>query len=162
MKENGKIIVMQEIVKKEINISDFPPKLRKLGQFIISSGQLMTLKEACEATGINYQTVRTQILRCKKKGLNFHGLVDDYVIEKLRNARPDVYKSLQEYAISGSHTHQKLFAQIVGDLKDKLEIDHKITGLFAVYSAAPGQVPADIKQLDPKEVQVVDLDYDND
>jgi len=62
----------------------------------------MTLKEAYESTCINYQTIRNQIMRCKKKGLDSHRLVDEHVIEKLRNARPEVYKSLQERATEGS------------------------------------------------------------
>jgi len=62
-------------LKIDMKIEDFPPKLRKLGMFIINSGQLMTLKEACESTGINYSTIRTQIMRCKKKGNDFNKLV---------------------------------------------------------------------------------------
>jgi len=152
---------MQELAKKSSKLSDFPPKLRKLGQFIINSGQLMTLKEACESTGINYQTIRTQILRSKKKGLDFHRLVDDHVIEKLRNARPEVYKSLQDQAISGSLGHQKLFSEIVGDVKNKLEIDHKVTGLFACFSPSPNVMPEDIKrkrkEMKPDGVQIIDM-----
>ena len=156
---------MQELAKSSTKLEDFPPKLRKLGQFIINSGQLMTLKEACESTGINYQTIRTQILRSKKKGLDFHRLVDDHVIEKLRNARPEVYKSLQDQAISGSLGHQKLFSEIVGDRKDKLEIDHKVTGLFACFSPNPNIMPEDIKrkrkEMKPNGVQIIDVDLDD-
>jgi len=156
---------MNELSNPSTKLEDFPPKLRKLGQFIISSGQLMTLKEACEATSINYQTVRTQILRSKRKGLDFHRLIDDYVIEKLRNARPEVYSSLREKAISGSLGHQKLFSEIVGDRKDKLEIDHKITGLFAVVGPDPNIIPADIKESDkinkPDGKQLIDVTYED-
>ncbi len=156
---------MQELAKSSTKLEDFPPKLRNLGRFIINSGQLMTLKEACEATSINYQTVRTQILRSKKKGLDFHRLVDDHVIEKLRNARPEVYKSLQDQAISGSLGHQKLFSEIVGDRKDKLEIDHKVTGLFACFSPNPKVMPEDIKrrrkEMKPDGVQIIDVDLDD-
>lgn len=90
----------------------------------------MTLEDASKATGVNYQTVRAEILRCKKKGLDFHRSVDDRVIEKLRNARPEVYKSLHGKAISGSLGHQELFAEIVGDNKKRVEVDHKVTGFF--------------------------------
>jgi len=38
---------MKELPNTTPKLEDFPPKLRKLGMFIINSGQLMTLKEAC-------------------------------------------------------------------------------------------------------------------
>jgi hypothetical protein len=135
---------MKEIANKEIKLSDFPPKLRNLGKFMIDSGELMTLKDACECTGINYDSARVQIMRCKKRGLDFHRLVDDHVIEKLRNARPEVYQSLQEKAISGSLGHQKLFAEIVGDSRNKVEVSHKATGLWAVFGGST-TIPSIIK-----------------
>jgi len=123
---------MKELSNSTPKLSDFPPKLRKLGLFMINSGQLMTIKDACEATAINYSTIRTQIMRCKKNGKDFHKLVDEHVIEKLRNARPEVYKSLRERAISGSGFHQKLFSELVGDRVEKQQIDHNI-GLIHVF-----------------------------
>jgi len=144
---------MQELPKTTPKLEDFPPKLRKLGMFMINSGQLMTLKEASEATGISYSTIRTQIMRCKKKGLDFHRLVDEYVIEKLRNARPEVYKSLQERAISGSGFHQKLYSQLVGDYKERQEIDHKVQGKIVVFS--PSRIPDDIQEIRKKGMKTV-------
>jgi len=156
---------MNELAKASTKLEDFPPKLRKLGLFIINSGQLMILKEACEATSINYQTIRTQILRSKRKGLDFHGLIDNYVIEKLRYARPEVYSSLRDKAISGSLGHQKLFSEIVGDRKDKLEVDHKITGFFAVVGPSANIIPDDIvendKVIKPDGKQIIDIDYED-
>ena len=154
----------KEIAKKELDINDFPPKLRKLGMFIINSGQLMTLKEACGATGINYSTIRTHILRCKKNGKDFHNLIDTHVIEKLRNARPDVYKSLQKGAISGSLGHQKLYSQLVGDYTERQQIDHKVQGKIVLFS--PSGIPQDIQEQRAKErdengVQIIDLDFDD-
>jgi len=102
----------------------------------------MTLKEASEATGISYSTIRTQIMRCKKKGNDFNKIVDEHVIEKLRNARPDVYKSLLERAIEGSAAHTKLFAQLTGDLIERQE--HKHTHAVIVACPQPSQPPADI------------------
>ncbi len=147
-------------LKTDMKIEDFPPKLRKLGMFIINSGQLMTLKEACESTGINYSTIRTQIMRCKEKGNDFNKLVDEHVIEKLRNARPEVYKSLQERAIEGSLGHQKLFSQLVGDYTERQQIEHR----HAVIVSSPlsSEIPADIKrkQLEKqkKKEEVIDVE----
>jgi hypothetical protein len=135
--------------------------LRQLGRFMIDSGELMTLKDACKSIGINYNSAKSQIFKCKKKGLDFNGLVDDYVIEKLRYARPQVYKSLRERAISGSLGHQKLFAEIVGDSKNKLEVNHNVTGLFAVFGGST-VIPSIIKKEDkinkPNGVQIIDAE----
>jgi len=144
-------------LKTDMKIEDFPPKLRKLGMFIINSGQLMTLKEACESTGINYSTIRTQIMRSKKKGNDFNKLVDERVIEKLRNARPEVYKSLQGRAFEGSLGHQKLFSQLIGDYTERQQIDHR----HAVIVSSPlsSQVPQDIldkrKEQEEKDKEVI-------
>jgi len=112
---------------------------------MINSGQLMTLKEASDATGISYSTIRTEIMRCKKKGNDFNKLVDEHVIEKLRNARPDVYKSLQEGAISGSLGHQKLFSQLVGDYTERQQIDHNLKAKIVVFSPS-NIIPDDVKE----------------
>jgi len=158
---------MKELSKATPKLEDFPPKLRKLGMFIINSGQLMTLKEASDATGISYSTIRTQIMRCKKKGNDFNKLVDEHVIEKLRNARPDVYKSLQERAISGSGFHQKLYSQLVGDYKEHHKVDHNIQAKIVVFSPTPGIIPEDIKEKKEREkdkdgVQIIDTTFDED
>ncbi len=155
--------MMKELTKTTPKLEDFPPKLRKLGLFIINSGQLMTLKEASESTGISYSTIRTQIMRCKKKGNDFNRLVDEHVIEKLRNARPDVYKSLQEGAISGSLGHQKLFSQLVGDYTERQQVDHNIQAKIVVFS--PGKIPQDLveeyaEQVDENGVQIIDHEFD--
>ncbi len=155
--------MMKELTKTTPKLEDFPPKLRKLGLFIMNSGQLMTLKEACESTGISYSTIRTQIMRCKKKGNDFHNLIDTHVIEKLRNARPDVYKSLLEGAISGSLGHQKLFSQLVGDYTERQQVDHNLTAQIVVFS--PSKIPQDLQEQYKKErdkdgVQIIDTTFD--
>ncbi len=164
MNNNKEIAIPKEKSVIAEQLAVYPPKLRKLGQFIINSGQLMTLKEASEATGICYSTIRTQIMKSKKKGNDFHNLIDTHVIEKLRNARPEVYKSLQERAISGSGFHQKLFSQLVGDYKERQEIDHKVQGKIVVFSPS-SVMPEDIRkereaEQDENGVQIIDLEYD--
>ena len=156
---------MKELSKTTPELEDFPPKLRKLGMFIINSGQLMTLKEASEATGISYSTIRTQIMRSKKKGNDFHNLIDEHVIEKLRNARPEVYKSLLEGAISGSAAHTKLFAQLTGDLVEHHKVDHNIKAKIMVFSPS-SVMPDDVREKREKEtdehgVQIIDTTFDD-
>jgi len=107
---------MNKVSNKLPELSEFPPKLRKLGLFIINSGQLMTLKEASEATGISYSTIRTQIMRSKKKGLDFHRLVDEYIIEKLRKTTK--YTKVYGRGLSKARpAHTKLFTQLTGELQ---------------------------------------------
>lgn len=132
---------MNELAKPATTIEDFPPKLRKLGLFLINSGQLMTIKDACEATGINYDSVRQSIMKSKKKGNDFHGLINERVIEKLRNARPEVYKSLREQSINGSASHQKLFAQLAGDLDERPDIT---INQYTANLSLPQELPSDL------------------
>jgi len=56
--------------KKELELNDFPPKLRKLAQTIIETIQIKTLKEYCELANVNYNSVRATIPRLKRKGLD--------------------------------------------------------------------------------------------
>lgn len=110
---------------------------------MINSGQLMSIKDACEATGIKYQTARAQIMQSKRKGNDFHKLIDEYVIEKLRNARPEIYKTLRERAINGSAKHIELFMKAVGDFKEKHETNINV-GLQFVFGGS--QMPDDLKE----------------
>jgi len=144
---------MNELAKPAATIEDFPPKLRKLGLFMINSGQLMSIKDACEAIGMNYQAARDQILRQKKKGFDFHKLVGEFVIEKLRNARPEVYKALREGAINGSASHQKLFAQLAGDLDEKPDIT---INQYTANLSLPQELPSDLLEQRLKDKEPVD------
>jgi len=164
MNNNKEIAIPKEKSVIAEQLAVYPPKLRKLGMFIINSGQLMTLKEASDATGICYSTIRTQIMRCKKKGNDFHKLVDEHVIEKLRNARPDVYKSLLDRAISGSGFHQKLYSQLVGDYTERQQVDHNIKAKIVVFSPS-SIMPEDIRkereaEEDENGVQIIDTTFD--
>jgi len=108
----------------------------------------MSIKDACEATAINYDSIRQSIMQSKKKGNDFHKVIEPLVIDKLRNARPEIYKSLQDRAISGSGFHQKLFSELVGDRVEKQQIDHNI-GLIHVF--VPMQTPLDMIRIKDKE-----------
>jgi len=160
---------MQEIaIPKEKSViaeqlAIYPPKLRKLGRYMIEIGQLITIKKACEAVNVNYDSVRTQMAKCKRKGNDFNALVNSYAIKKLDNYKTEVYNSMSERAISGSYAHQKLFAQLTGDLIERTESTQNIQAKIMVFS--PTTIPEDIQELRKKErdengVQIIDLEFD--
>ena len=108
---------MNQLIKKNPEIKDFPKKLQKLAVEMINSADFCTIKEACRRVDLNYESVTTMISRCNKKGNDFHGLVSDNIINVLKRKRPEVYRSLVDRALDGSHTHQKLYSQLVGDIQ---------------------------------------------
>jgi len=167
--KDGYNIYMREIaIPKEKSViaeqlAVYPPKLRKLGRYMIEIGQLITLKEACEAVNVNYDSVRTQMTNCKRKGNDFVALVNSYAIKKLDNYKTEVYNSMSQRAISGSLGHQKLFAQLTGDLIDRQQVDHNIQAKIVVFS--PSKIPQDLveeyaTQVDENGVQIIDHEFD--
>lgn len=134
---------VKEIAKKDINISDFPPKVRKIIDYVVGNKDFSTLDEAISQLGLNPHSISTMKSRLKKKGI----ILEDYIYEK-RNERirkyvPHVDNSLVTRASSGSAKHQDLFYKRTGDLVNKHQVDHRITGLFAVFSGST-QVPEEV------------------
>jgi len=64
-------------------------------------------------------------------------------------------KLLNPYCIPTCHS----------EIKIELEIDHKVTGLFACFSPDPNIMPKDIeekrKKMKPDGVQIIDVDLDD-
>ena len=157
---------MQEIANKEIKLSDFPPKLRRLGQYLIENEDNDSLCKICDKLGLNYHSIVTLKTRYKNKyNKDFDLMLHDYRMEPLKRNSLKVYKSLVLEAISGSLGHQKLFSEIVGDHKNKLEVDHRVIGLFAVVGPTNSTPPADIqemrKEMKPDGVQIIDVEYED-
>jgi len=141
----------------------YPPKLRKLGRYMIELGELITIKKACNDMNLNYDSMNTLICRYRRKGKDFNALVNSYAIKKLDNYKTEVYNSMSERAISGSYAHQKLFAQLTGDLVERTESTQNIQAKIMVFS--PTTIPEDIQELRKKErdengVQIIDLEFD--
>ena len=156
---------MQEIVKNEIDITNFPPLLRKLARFMIENTEFDTIQDACEQLGLSSNAVYVAIHKRKKKGIDFMNYVADNWKEGLDKAKPLVRNALVREAITGTAMDRKLYFQLTGDLTNKLEVDHKITGLFAVISPSNNQLPEDIqehrKKVKPFGVQIVDIEYED-
>jgi len=52
---------MQEIAKKDINITNFPSRLRRVAEIMTNSIKFYSLKKACELANVNYDSARTMI-----------------------------------------------------------------------------------------------------
>ncbi len=156
---------MNELSKPSTKLEDFPPRLRRVAEIMTNSIEFYSLKRACELANVNYDSAKTMIARYRRKGIDFNEFVSSKTIELLEKGKYDVYKSLRDKAISGSGFHQKLFSQLVGDYKERQEVDHKVTGLFAVVGSDPNIIPADIKEWDkvnkPNGKQIIDIDYED-
>ena len=136
---------MQELVKKDIRITDFPPKLRKIVHFILENRGIESFEDAVNKLGLNLQSIRTMKSRLKKKGIDIDAYLYEKRIEKVKRYSPYVYDSLVRRAIDGSHPHQKLVSQLLGDLIERQEISTNI-GLHFVFSGA-AVMPEDIQRI---------------
>jgi aryl carrier-like protein len=154
---------MNEIAKREIKISDFPPKLRKLVQYILENSEIESFDDAINKLGMNLQSIRTMKSRLKRRGIDIDVYLHEKRLEKLKRYSPYVYDSLVTKAITGSLGHQKLFSELLGDRRNKLQIDHNITGLFAVFSGStiPEDYQDDRKKMKPNGVQIVDIEIED-
>ncbi|MDA2919856.1 hypothetical protein MYX76_10245 [Desulfobacterota bacterium AH_259_B03_O07] len=157
---------MQELAKSSTKLEDFPPKLRKLGRYLIENDDNDPLYKICDKLGLNYDSIITLKARYKNKyNKDFDLMLHEHRMEPIKRNSLKIYKSLASKAISGSIGQQKLVAELLGDIKNKLEIDHKVTGLFACFSPNPKVMPEDIKrkrkEMKPDGVQIIDIDLDD-
>lgn len=98
-------------------LSNYPPKLRSLADFISNSPEYMSLSEYSKAAGMSVESIYVLISRSRKKGNDFYDLIHDIVRQKLRVYRPKVFKALVDKALEGDIQAAKLFFQLSGDLQ---------------------------------------------
>lgn len=149
---------MKEMAKKEVNINDFPPKLRKLANYLIENVEYGTIKDACEKLSLNTDAVYVSIHKCRKRGIDLMSYVSDHWKEGLKKAKPMVRNALIREAVNGTAANQKLFFQLTGDLVERQEVKHDI-GLSFVFMA--DQMPEDIRrerEKEKKSTPVIDLE----
>jgi len=162
MNNNKEIAIPKEKSVIAEQLAVYPPKLRKLGRYMIEIGELITIKKACNDMNLNYDSMNTLICRYRRKGKDFNALVNSYAIKKLDNYKTEVYDSMTERAISGSLGHQKLYSQLVGDYTERQQVDHNVKTMVTLFS--PGNViPKDVQEVYDKErdengVQIIELD----
>lgn len=132
-----------------MELSDFPPKLRKLANTIIETIQIKTLKEYCELSDVNYCSVTTLISRYRKKGIDFNVYLNNQYRKFLDSNKLDVTKSLVEGAIAGTSADKKLYFQLTGDLIERQK--HKHTHAVIVASPMSTTPPKDIIKREEEE-----------
>jgi len=127
---------------KDMELSDFSPRLRRVAEIMINSIEFYSLKKACELANVNYDSAKTMIARYRKRGIDFNEFVSSKVVELLNRGKYDVYRSIRNRAIDGTAQDRKLFVQLTGDLIERQE--HKHTHAVIVACPQPSQPPADI------------------
>ncbi len=123
-------------------LSNYPPKLRSLADFIANSPKYMSISEYASAAGMSVESIYVLISRSRKKGNDFYDLIHDIVRQKLRVYRPRVFKALVDKALEGDIQAAKLFFQLSGDLQagsggDRNVIINQINIPIATNTAAP-------------------------
>ncbi|MDA2919541.1 hypothetical protein MYX76_08635 [Desulfobacterota bacterium AH_259_B03_O07] len=159
--------MVEKLSKQPTKLSDFPPILRKVVEYKLNSGpESITFKDICDKVGVNYETFRSEKWKYKTKhNKDLDLYLYNHRLDPIKNSAYEIYSSITNKAISGALGQQKLVAELLGDIKNKLEIDHKITGLFACFSPNPNVMPEDIKrrrkEMKPNNIQVIDIDLDD-
>jgi len=131
-----------KIQKMNNNLAKYPPKLRKLGEYITNSPDYMSISEYAKAANMSVESIYVLISRSRKKGNDFYDLIHDIVRQKLRVYRPKVFKALVDKALEGDIQAAKLFFQLSGDLQagsggDRNIIINQINIPIATNTAAP-------------------------
>ena len=126
-----------------ISLKQFPPKLRKLGKFLLESDVPMTITDACKVLKLNMDSIYSMIGRCRRNGNDFSEFINEQSQMLLRNNRIGVYQAVIRGAVSNSstsHNNQKLFSQLVGDAKEDVKIS---VGTLAIGINITGIAPQD-------------------
>lgn len=134
---------MQESPKRDLNITDFPPKLRKLAKYLIESSEFGTIKEACEKLSLSTDATYVSIHKCRKKGMDLMSYVSDHWTEGLNKVKPLVSNSFVGEAMNGTAANQKLYFQLTGDLVERQEVKHEL-GLSVLLVS--NTIPEDIRK----------------
>jgi|GEM_PF-6373992 len=160
---------MKEIDQKEIKLSDFPPKLQKLGQYLLDTHDHRPIRDICVDLGLSYDSIRGLKSACRtKRNKDFDLWLFNQRLRPLKAQAGQVYRAIVEGALAGKLGQQKLVVEMLGDIKHRAEVDHRVTGLFAVVSPSttPGTLPADIVQIRAEtkpegQAQVIDIAYED-
>ncbi|MDA2918592.1 hypothetical protein MYX76_03690 [Desulfobacterota bacterium AH_259_B03_O07] len=158
---------MKEIAKKDINIRDFPPILRKVLKYKLDNGQeVITFKGICNKLNINFDSFKANKWKYKiKHNKDMDLYLDEHRMDVIKRGTFDTYQSITLQAQEGKLGQQKLVAELRGDIKNKLEIDHKVAGLVYCFGPNPSVMPEDLKEKRKKQkpdgVQIIDVDLDD-
>ncbi len=156
--------------QNDLTLSDFPPVLRKVLKYKLNNeSESITFKEICLRLGVNYESFKHAKWKYREKhnkDMDFY--LDQHRMDVIKRGTFDTYQSITLQAQDGKLGQQKLIAELRGDLKNKLEIDHKVIGLHTVFAPGsdPTKVPTAIKRireknLDKDGIQIIDVDLDD-
>ena len=140
---------MQELPKKERELSRFPPKLRRLAEYLIYNMECESIKEACDMLNLNYDSIETMMSRYRRKyGMDLIDYVNDEWKKGLHRTKIFRRNSLVKRAMDGVMKAQELSWKLDGSLVERQEIKHDI-GLSFVFCT--DTIPEDILQKRAKE-----------
>src|SRR3990170_5223718 len=150
---------MQELVKKEIKTTEFPPKLRRLAEYLIYNMECESIKEACDRLNLNYDSIETMMSRYRRKyGMDLIDYVNDEWKKGLHRTKIFRRNSLVKRAMDGVMKAQELSWKLDGSLVERQEIKHDIGLSFVLCSDT---IPEDIKQereKEKKKTPVIDVE----
>jgi len=98
-------------VKKEPELDDFPPVLKKLAHRFKEEYSFRSIQQLCDSEGFNYQVVQNAISRMRKKGLEYNDLLYSLLDTRNKHRLGFVDNSVYQTALDGNMTGAKLFYQ---------------------------------------------------
>jgi hypothetical protein len=135
----------------------FPPKLRKLAQFIAESKEFMSLSKYFKAAGMSPNTTISMICKARKNGNDFNELLREVCKDKLMAYRPQVMQAPGREALKGSQRHQELYFRLCGDLHhEKIDPNINIKSLTYVL-AMPETLNKALKPAPQESIIEVDI-----
>ena len=105
-----------------ISLKHFPPKLRKLGKYLLQMDKKVAIKQACEELQVNYGSIRSQISREKKKGNDFYKLIEEEADNYLKINLLAVDVATVEGALTGGARDREIYYKRAGKMSDKVNV----------------------------------------
>jgi len=158
---------MEKLSKQPTKLSDFPPILRKVLKYKLDNGQeVITFKDICNKLNINFDSFKANKWKYANKfNKDLDLYLDEHRMDVIKRGSFDTYQSITLQAQEGKLGQQKLVAELRGDIRNKLEIDHRVTGFFACFGGSPSVMPDNVKKERERTmkdgVQIIDIDLDD-
>jgi len=144
-----------ELINDRLN--KFPPKLQKLAKFIEDNYGFKSLKEACELSGLNYDSIQVMISKNRKKGRDFSELVYNTLDLRNRKRLMFVDDTVCEKALAGDIRAAELFYKRAGEIKpiNKTEINFNQQNNYLTMQ------PMDSEPIpeESEEIEVIDTQH---
>jgi len=147
---------MQELQLTNDKLKRFPPKLQELARFIEDNYEFKSLKEACQLSGLNYDSIQVMISKNRKKGRDFNELI--YSTLDLRNRKRLMFvdDKVCEKALAGDMRAAELFYKRAGEIKpiNKTEINfNQQNNYLTMQPMDSDPIPEQVDEADYIELQ---------